>query len=95
MPSLLTSTTADKSDIPAIEGYLMYSSDGFTAQLVGLYQDDDFGSDDWAIGGGANIGIAESFTLTAGAVVGEGTSSTPTTSRRSPRTKSSGQRRLA
>ncbi|MGE0239456.1 MAG: hypothetical protein AB7S59_12120, partial [Parvibaculaceae bacterium] len=46
----------------------------FTAQLVGLYQDDEFGSDDWAIGGGANLGIADSFTLTAAAVVGEGTS---------------------
>ncbi|MGE0008930.1 MAG: hypothetical protein AB7S92_25550 [Parvibaculaceae bacterium] len=64
----------DKSDIPNIQAYLMYSSDAFTAQLVGLYQDDDFGSDDWAIGGGANIGLAQSFILTVGAVVGEGTS---------------------
>ncbi|MGE0005103.1 MAG: hypothetical protein AB7S92_05885 [Parvibaculaceae bacterium] len=68
------SDSVDKSDIPNLQAYLMYSSDAFTAQLVGLYQDDDFGSDDWAIGGGANIGIADHFTLTAGAVVGEGTS---------------------
>ena len=73
--AVLTTTLTDKSDIPNVQGYLMYSSDGFTAQVVGLYQDDQFGSDDWAIGGGANLGIAESFTLTAGAVVGEGTSS--------------------
>jgi hypothetical protein len=72
---ITTSTSTDKSDIPNVQGYLMYSSDGFTAQVVGLYQDDNFGSDDWAVGGGANIGIAESFTITAGAVVGEGTSS--------------------
>ncbi|MFZ5672132.1 MAG: hypothetical protein ACOZAM_04130 [Pseudomonadota bacterium] len=66
---------ADRADIPAIEGYLMYSSDAFTAQLVGLYQTDDIGdNDDWAIGGGATVGLGEMFQLTAGAVVGEGTS---------------------
>ena len=67
--------TQDKSDIPNVQAYLMYSSDSFTGQIVGLYQDDNFGSDDWAVGGGATVGIAEGFQLTAGAVVGQGTSS--------------------
>jgi hypothetical protein len=66
----------DKSDLPNAQAYLMYSSDSFTAQLVGLIQDDDFGDDlDWAIGGGATVGIADSFTFLAAAVVGQGTSS--------------------
>ncbi len=66
----------DKSDIPAVQGYLMYSSDAFTGQIVALYQDDNVGDDaDWAIGGGATIGLGEMFQLTAGAVYGEGTSS--------------------
>jgi hypothetical protein len=70
-----SSSTQDKSDLPNVQAYLMYSSDPFTAQIAGLFQDDDYGDDDWAIGGGATIGIAEGFQLTAGAVVGEGTSS--------------------
>ncbi len=74
---LLTSqSTPDKSDLPNLQAYLMYSSDAFTGQIVGLVQDDQVGDDlDWAIGGGATIGIAEGFQLTAGAVVGQGTSS--------------------
>ncbi|MBK1869479.1 hypothetical protein [Taklimakanibacter albus] len=69
------SGSADTADIPAVEAYLMYSSDAFTAQIVGLYQTDDFGDDDdWAIGGGATVGLGEMFQLTAGAVVGQGTS---------------------
>lgn len=72
--SLVSSSTADRADIPAVEGYIMYSSDAFTAQLAGLYQTDDLGdSDDWAIGGGATVGLGEMFQLTAGAVYGEGT----------------------
>ena len=67
--------SADTSDLPSLQGYLMYSSDSFTAQLVGVVQDDDIGDDlDYAIGGGATIGIAQGFQLTAGAVFGEGTS---------------------
>ncbi len=47
-----TSTvTQDKSDIPNLQAYLMYSSDAFSAQIVGLVQDDEFGSTDWAVGG--------------------------------------------
>lgn len=70
-----TTTTADRSDIPAVEGYLMYSSDAFTGQIAGLYQNDDLGdSDDWAIGGGATVGLGEHFQITAGGVVGQGTS---------------------
>jgi len=69
-----TATTQDTSDIPAVEAYLMYSSDAFTGQIVALYQDDNFGSDDWAIGGGATIGITEGVQLTAGVIFGEGTS---------------------
>jgi hypothetical protein len=65
----------DTSDLPNVQAYLMYSSDAFSAQLVGLVQDDDFGKTDWAIGGGATIGVADSFTFLAAAVVGEGTSS--------------------
>jgi hypothetical protein len=71
---LTAASSADRGDIPAVEAYLMYSSDAFTAQLVGLYQTDDFGDDDdWAIGGGATVGLGEMFQLTAGAVVGQGT----------------------
>ena len=73
--SLVSTTTADRSDIPAVGGYLMYSSDAFTGQIVGFYQDDNLGDNaDWAIGGGATIGLGEMFQLTAAAVVGEGTS---------------------
>jgi hypothetical protein len=69
------SDTRDTSDLPNVQAYLMYSSDAFTAQVVGLVQDDDFGSTDWAVGGGATVGVADSFTFLAAAVVGEGTSS--------------------
>lgn len=63
----------DKSDIPNVQGYLMYSSDSLTAQLVGLWQSDDVGDhDDWAVGGGAALGLAEDIQITAAAVVGEG-----------------------
>lgn len=70
-----TSTTRDTSDIPNVQAYLMYSSDSFTGQIVGLYQSDDFGSDDFAIGGGITFGISDGFQITGGAVFGEGTSS--------------------
>ncbi|QIG46743.1 porin [Nordella sp. HKS 07] len=73
--SISSEAVGDKSDIPAVEGYVMYSSDAFTGQIIGLYQNDDHGdNDDWAIGGGATVGLGEMFQLTAGAVVGEGTS---------------------
>jgi hypothetical protein len=66
--------TADRSDIPLVSAYVMYSSDAFTGQIVALYQDDNIGDDaDWAIGGGATVGLGEMFQLTAGAVYGEGT----------------------
>jgi hypothetical protein len=70
-----THTTVDKSDLPNVQAYLMYSSDAFTAQITGLVQDDDYGDTDWAVGGGATLGIADHFTFLAAAVVGEGTSS--------------------
>jgi hypothetical protein len=74
--STIMGPTFDKSDLPALEAYLMYSSDSFTAQVVGLVQDDDVGDDlDWALGGGGTIGIGEGFQITAGAVIGEGTTS--------------------
>jgi hypothetical protein len=73
--NVTTDESQDTSDIPNVQAYLMYSSDAFTAQVVGLIQDDDFGQTDWAIGGGATIGIADAFTFLAAAVVGEGTSS--------------------
>ncbi|WP_119389758.1 hypothetical protein [Taklimakanibacter lacteus] len=67
--------SADTSDLPNLQGYLLYTSDAFTAQIAGLVQDDDFGDDlDWAIGGGATVNVS-SFTVTAGVVLGEGTSS--------------------
>jgi hypothetical protein len=77
--------TVDRSDLPNLQAYLMYSSDAFTAQIVGLVQDDntdDFdegervnhgGDLDWAIGGGGTISISDGFQVTAGAVVGDGT----------------------
>jgi hypothetical protein len=65
----------DTSDLPNAQAYLMYSTDSFTGQIVGLVQDDDWGDNlDWAIGGGATVGIADGFTFLAAAVVGEGTS---------------------
>jgi hypothetical protein len=66
-------TYQNDNDIPAVEAYLMYSSDSFTAQIVGLYQNANESDDDWAIGGGATVGIMEGFQLTGAAVVGEGT----------------------
>jgi len=78
---------SDRSDLPNVQAYLMYSSDAFTAQIVGLVQEDDtndivfservdHGGDlDWAIGGGGTIGISDGFQITAGAVVGDGTRS--------------------
>jgi hypothetical protein len=66
----------DRSDLPNLQAYVMYSSDAFTAQIVGLVQDDNWGHNtDWAIGGGATLGVADHVTLLAAAVVGEGTSS--------------------
>lgn len=72
---VVVSSFADTADIPAVEAYLMYSSDSFTGQIVGLYQTDDLGDeDDYAIGGGITFGISDGFQITAGAVFGEGTS---------------------
>jgi hypothetical protein len=71
---VIEKNSRDTSDLPNVQAYLMYSSDAFSAQIVGLVQDDDFGKTDWAIGGGATIGVAESITFLAAAVVGEGTS---------------------
>ena len=69
-----TTSSVDRSDLPNLQAYIMYSSDSFTAQLAGLVQDDDIGDDlDFAIGGGATIGISDGFQITAGAVFGEGT----------------------
>jgi hypothetical protein len=66
----------DRGDLPAVQSYLMYSTDSFTAQIVGLYQKDDAGdSDDWAIGGGAALNVTEGIQLLGAAVFGEGTSS--------------------
>lgn len=67
--------TVDKSDMPSLQTYLMYTNKPFTGQVVGYYQSDDHGSDDWALGGGATLDIAEGVLITAGAVLGEGTSS--------------------
>jgi hypothetical protein len=68
------SNTVDKSDLPAVMAYAMYSGDAVTGQIVGVYQDDDYGADDWAVGGGGAITLAEGFQVYAAAVVGEGTS---------------------
>jgi hypothetical protein len=65
--------TGDRSDLPNLEAYLMYATDAFTAQVVGIVQDDNDGDNlDWAIGGGGTVGIADGFQVTAGAVIGEG-----------------------
>ena len=72
---VVADASADKSDIPAVQSYLMYSTDAFTAQIVGLYQDDTLGDDaDWAIGGGAALNITDGLQLLGAAVYGEGTS---------------------
>lgn len=68
-------TTVDKSDLPSLQGYLMYAKEPFTGQVVAYYQSDDHGADDWAFGGGATLALGDSVQVTAGAVVGEGTSS--------------------
>lgn len=63
------------SDVPAVEGYVMYTSDPFTGQIVGLWQSDDAGdNDDWAVGAGARLGIVKGFDFIVAAVIGEGTS---------------------
>ena len=51
----------------------MYSDDTFLGQLVGLYQISDESNDDWAMGAGVKVGIAEGFVISAGGVIGEGT----------------------
>jgi hypothetical protein len=67
---------SEDTDLPNLQAYLMYSSDAFTAQAVGLVQDDNDGDDlDWALGGGATIGLGDAFKITAGGVVGSGTDS--------------------
>jgi len=73
VPTLAAYDFDQENDIPAVEAYLMYTSDAFTAQIVGLFQSANESDDDWAIGGGATLALAEHFQLTAGAVVGEGT----------------------
>jgi hypothetical protein len=71
----IVDTSVDRSDLPAVQSYLMYSTDAFTAQIVGLYQDDNVGDDaDWAIGGGAALSITDGLQLLGAAVYGEGTS---------------------
>jgi hypothetical protein len=61
------------TDVPNVQAYLMYSTDTFLAQVVGLYQATESSNDDWALGAGVKVGIAEGFTVSAGAVIGEGT----------------------
>jgi hypothetical protein len=74
--AVTTVSSADRSDLPNLQAYIMYSSDPLTLQLAGLVQDDEIGDDlDFAIGGGFTFGIAEGFQITAGAVFGEGTNS--------------------
>jgi hypothetical protein len=63
-----------RNDVPSVQGYALYSGDGFTGQVVGLWQSDNEGSDEWAIGGGASIKLAEGFEVFGAGVVGEGTS---------------------
>lgn len=63
-----------ENDIPSVQGYALYSSEGFTGQVVGLWQSDKDGPDDWAVGGGVAIGLAKGFDLFGAAVIGEGTS---------------------
>lgn len=68
-------TTIDKSDLPSLQGYVMYAKEPFTGQVVAYYQSDDHGVDDWAFGGGFILALGDSVQVTAGAVLGEGTSS--------------------
>lgn len=63
-----------KNDIPSVQGYALYSGDGLTGQVVGLWQSDKQGADDWAVGGGVAVQLAEGFDLFGAAVIGEGTS---------------------
>jgi hypothetical protein len=66
----------EDSHVPNLQAYLMYSSDAFTAQVVGLVEDDNHGDDlNWALGGGATVGLGDMFKITAGGVVGSGTDS--------------------
>ncbi|HTN98196.1 MAG TPA: porin [Nordella sp.] len=68
--------SADRGDIPSVQGYALYSTDSLTAQILGLYQNDNIGdSDDWAIGGGAALNITDGLQLLGAAVYGKGTSS--------------------
>ncbi|WP_162914334.1 porin [Taklimakanibacter lacteus] len=64
----------DVSDLPALEAYAMYSTDAFTVQIAGLVEDDAVGDSlNWALGGGATVGISDGFRITAAGVLGEGT----------------------
>ncbi|QIG50452.1 hypothetical protein G5V57_23620 [Nordella sp. HKS 07] len=62
-----------RNDIPSIPGYILYSTDEFTAQLGGLWQADTDGPDEWSIGGGVSITPIKGFQVYGAAVVGEGT----------------------
>jgi hypothetical protein len=67
-------TTDDhRNDIPSVPAYVVYTTDDFTGQVVGLWQSDNDGNDEWAIGGGVAIGIAEGFDVFGAAVIGDGT----------------------
>ncbi|MFZ5675293.1 MAG: porin [Pseudomonadota bacterium] len=63
-----------RNDIPSVQGYGLYSGDVFTGQVVGLWQSDDEGGDEWAVGAGAGVSVMEGFQVVGAGVVGEGTS---------------------
>jgi hypothetical protein len=71
--ALFATDVADRGQFPAIAGYIMYNNDNLMLQLVGVYQNDEYGDDDdWGVGAGARIGLGDMFTVTAGAVWAEG-----------------------
>lgn len=66
-------TGPDRGQFPAVAGYLMWNADKLMFQVVGVYQDDQFGDEnDWGVGAGARIGLGDMFTLTAAAVWAQG-----------------------
>lgn len=64
-----------RNTVPNFQSYVMYKTDAFTGQVVGLYQIDDESEDDWALGAGALIALSDAFKFAAAGVLGEGTSS--------------------
>jgi len=86
-PAGSNSGEIDRSDWPAVAGYVMWQADKLMFQAVGVVQPDETqfvvtrpngnkvqsgGETDWGVGGGARLGLGDMFTLTAAGVYAKG-----------------------